>query len=46
VLSLRLGARATMGRMLDFLGDIAPAALTVASAAVFAAMVWAGSRIH
>jgi hypothetical protein len=32
--------------MLDFVGDIAPAALTFGAAAVFAAMLWAGSRVH
>jgi hypothetical protein len=32
--------------MLDLLRDIAPAALIAGSAAVFAAMLWAGSRIH
>jgi hypothetical protein len=41
-----LGARGTMKRMLDFLRDIAPAALTAGSAAVFAVMLWAGSRVH
>ena len=35
-----------MGRMLDLLRDIAPAALAAGSAAVFAAMLWAGSRMH
>jgi hypothetical protein len=35
-----------MGGMLEFLRDIAPAALAAASAAVFAAMLWAGSRVH
>jgi hypothetical protein len=35
-----------MVRMFDFLRDIAPAALAVGSAAVFAVMLWAGSRVH
>jgi hypothetical protein len=35
-----------MGGVLDFLRDIAPAALTACSAAVFAVMLWAGSRVH
>jgi len=41
-----MGARGIMGSMLDFLRDIAPAAVTVGSAALFAAMLWAGSRVH
>jgi hypothetical protein len=45
-LRLRLGACATLSDMIDILRDIAPAVLTAASAAVFAAMLWAGSRIH
>jgi hypothetical protein len=32
--------------MLDLLRDIAPLALTLGAAAVFAAMLWAGSRVH
>jgi hypothetical protein len=32
--------------MLDLLRDIAPAALTLGAAAVFATMHWAGSRMH
>jgi hypothetical protein len=32
--------------MLDFLRDIAPALLAAGTAAVFAVMLWAGSRIH
>jgi hypothetical protein len=44
--SLRLGARGTMCRMLEFLRDIAPLALAAGSAAIFAAMLWAGSRVH
>jgi hypothetical protein len=45
-LRLRLGGRATLVGMIEILRDIAPAALTAASAAVFAVMLWAGSRIH
>jgi hypothetical protein len=41
-----LGACATLSDMIDIFRDIAPAVLTAASAAVFAAMLWAGSRIH
>jgi hypothetical protein len=32
--------------MLDLLRDLAPAALTLGAAAVFATMYWAGSRVH
>jgi hypothetical protein len=32
--------------MFEILRDAAPAALTMASAAVFAAMLWAGGRMH
>jgi hypothetical protein len=32
--------------MLDFLLDIAPLALIAGAAAVFAVMLWAGSRVH
>jgi hypothetical protein len=32
--------------MVDALIDITPALLTIAVAAVFAAMLWAGSRMH
>jgi hypothetical protein len=32
--------------MFDSLAHIAPALLTLATAAVFAAMLWAGSRVH
>jgi hypothetical protein len=35
-----------MDPMLDFLLDIAPALLTAGTAALFAAMLWAGSRVH
>jgi hypothetical protein len=41
-----LGGCETMVRMLDFLRDIAPLVLAGGSAAVFAAMLWAGSRVH
>ena len=46
MLSRRLGGSATLGPMLEILRDVAPAALTLASAAVFAAMLWAGARLH
>jgi hypothetical protein len=32
--------------MLDFLRDVAPAILIAGSAALFAVMLWAGSRVH
>jgi hypothetical protein len=32
--------------MLDLLRDIAPPALAAGTAAVFAAMIWAGSWVH
>jgi hypothetical protein len=32
--------------MFDFLRDIAPVAVAFGSAAVFGAMLWAGSRVH
>jgi len=32
--------------MLDVLTDIAPVLLTAGAAALFAAMLWAGSRVH
>jgi hypothetical protein len=32
--------------MIEILRDIAPAALTAGSVAVFAAMLWADSRVH
>jgi hypothetical protein len=32
--------------MLDLLIDIAPAVLIAGASAVFAAMLWAGSRVH
>jgi hypothetical protein len=35
-----------MDAMFDFLIDIAPAAVIAATAALFAAMLWAGSRVH
>jgi hypothetical protein len=41
-----LGGRGTMRCMLEILRDIAPAAMTAGTAALFAAMLWAGSRVH
>jgi hypothetical protein len=32
--------------MFEILRDIAPAVLTIGAAIVFAAMLWAGSRVH
>jgi hypothetical protein len=32
--------------MFDLLRDIAPVVLAAGSAAVFAVMLWAGSRVH
>jgi hypothetical protein len=32
--------------MVDLLRDVAPAALTLGAAAVFALMHWAGGRVH
>jgi hypothetical protein len=37
---------ATLRGMSEILNHIAAAGLTTVAAAVFAAMVWAGSRIH
>jgi hypothetical protein len=46
MLSPRFGLRGTIRRMLDLLRDIAPAILIGGSAALFAVMLWAGSRVH
>jgi hypothetical protein len=44
--SRRLGACERMDPMLPFLLAIAPAAVIAGAAAIFAAMLWAGSRVH
>jgi hypothetical protein len=41
-----LGGVVTLGDVFDLIRDAAPAALTMASAAVFAAMLWAGGKVH
>jgi hypothetical protein len=41
-----LGERVQAMDMLDLLRHLAPAALTLGAAAVFALMQWAGDRVH
>jgi len=36
----------TLSAMFDSLADVGPALLTLIAAAIFALMLWAGSRVH